>query len=175
MEQSLRHRKIIRWPNLLQSNVCATRQQWCQGKMRDERGRHCLVGAMEAVQARQTLEPVILRAARQVARKRYWRIEFFNDDPRTTHADVLGVLRRARDNIIDSMIDDNRRRSWPQMLADAWRALRAGSVAEVYAVFGAGQDQPQEPVAVVAVAVSVDRVTHRSEDAPAARKLCGVS
>ena len=115
--------------------LLATPQQWCQGKIRDEQDRHCLVGAMEAAQARQVLEPVILRAVRQVAGKRYWRVEFFNDDPRTTHADVLRVLRRARDNIIHSTIDD-RRRSWRQTLADLWRALRAGSVAQTYAVLG---------------------------------------
>ena len=51
-----------------------------------------LAGAMQAVEARQVLEPVILRAAREIGRKYYWRIEFFNDDPRTTHADILRVL-----------------------------------------------------------------------------------
>jgi hypothetical protein len=174
MEESLHHRKIIRWSSLLQSNACS-RQQWCQGKMRDEQGRHCLAGAMEAAQARQTLETIILRAARQVEGKRYWGIEFFNDDPRTTHADVLRVLRRARDYIMDSMTEDNRRRPWCQMLADAWRALRASSVAEVYAVLRPRQDDSQDPVAAVAVAVSVDLVTRKSESAPAARKLCDVS
>jgi hypothetical protein len=155
--------------------LLATRQQWCQGKMRDEQGRHCLVGAMEAAQARQTLEPIVLRATRQVAGKRYWRIEFFNDDPRTTHADVLRVLRRARDNIMNSMIDDDRRGSWRQMLADSWRALLAGPVAKAYAVLRPRQHEPQNPIAVIAVAVSFDQVTCKSESAPAAQKLCDVS
>jgi hypothetical protein len=154
--------------------LLATRQQWCQGKMRDEQGRHCLVGAMEAAQARQMLEPVILRAAREVGGKRYWRIEFFNDDPRTTHADVLRVLRRARDNVIHSMIDGDRRRSWRQMLAEAWRALRAGSVAEAYAVLRPRQDDPHDPVAATPVAISFDHGTAESESAPTARTLCGV-
>jgi hypothetical protein len=99
--------------------LIATRQQWCQGRMRDEKGRYCLVGAMEAANARLVLEAIVLRATREIGGKRYWRVEFFNDDPRTTHADVLRVLRQARENIIHSMIDDDRRRSWGEILIEA--------------------------------------------------------
>ena len=88
--------------------LLATEQQWCKGKLRDSGGRHCLVGAMQAVEARQMLEPIVLHAAREVGGKCYWRIEFFNDDPRTTHADVLRVLRLARKNIITGMIEGER-------------------------------------------------------------------
>ena len=84
--------------------LLATEQQWCKGRLRDAHGRHCLVGAIEAVDGRQLLQKVILHAAREVSGKRYWRIEFFNDDPRTTHADVLAVLRHAREDIIAGMI-----------------------------------------------------------------------
>jgi hypothetical protein len=83
--------------------LLATEQQWCKGRLRDAYGRHCLVGAIEAVDGRQMLQRVILQAAREVSGKRYWRIEFFNDDPRTTHADVLEVLRQAHDNIVAGM------------------------------------------------------------------------
>lgn len=83
-------------------------QRWCKGKLRDKDGRYCLVGAMQAVEARQLLQPFILRAAREVGGKRYWRIESFNDNPHTTHADVLRVLRRARENIIAGMIEGTR-------------------------------------------------------------------
>jgi hypothetical protein len=85
--------------------LLASERQWCKGRLRDRDGRHCLVGAMQAVDARQLLEPIILRAAREVGGRRYWRIESFNDNPRTTHADVLRVLRRARENIIAGMIE----------------------------------------------------------------------
>ena len=64
--------------------MLATEQQWCKGRLRDAHGRHCLVGAIEAVGGRQLLQKPILQAAREVSGKRYWRIEFFNDDPRTT-------------------------------------------------------------------------------------------
>jgi len=84
--------------------MLATEQQWCKGRLRDAHGRHCLVGAIEAVEGRQMLQRVILHAAREVSGKRYWRIEFFNDDPHTTHADVLETLQRARENIIAGMI-----------------------------------------------------------------------
>ena len=86
--------------------LLATEQQWCKGRLRDAHGRHCLVGAIEAVGGRQVLQKVVLQAAREVSGKRYWRIEFFNDDPRTTHADVLQVLHRARENLIAGMIGD---------------------------------------------------------------------
>ena len=86
--------------------LLATEQQWCKGRLRDAHGRHCLVGAIEAVGGRQVLQKVVLQAAREVSGKRYWRIEFFNDDPRTTHTDVLQVLRRARENLIEGMISE---------------------------------------------------------------------
>jgi hypothetical protein len=100
--------------------LLATEQQWCKGRLRDAQGRHCLVGAIEAVEGRQMLQRVILHAAREVSGKRYWRIEFFNDDPHTTHGDVLEVLHRARENIIAGMIYD------PQPWHRKWaRALRS--------------------------------------------------
>lgn len=148
--------------------LIATRQQWCQGKMRDEEGRHCLVGAMEAVQARQTLEPIILRAAREVGGKRYWRIEFFNDDPRTTHADVLRVLRRAREHIIDSMIEGDRRRSsWRQTLAEALRALRAGSVDEACIALGLRHDEPDRAPAPTSLTAPVSTEMREAESVSA--------
>ena len=72
-------------------------QQWCKGRLRDKDGRLCLAGAMQAVEAPQLLNSIILRAAKDVSGKRYWRIESFNDKPDTTHEDVLRVLRRARE------------------------------------------------------------------------------
>jgi len=86
--------------------LLGTEQQWCKGRLRDAHGRHCLVGAIEAVGGRQVLQKPVLQAAREVSGKRYWRIEFFNDDPRTTHGDVLQVLQRARENMIAGMIND---------------------------------------------------------------------
>src|SRR5436190_18417664 len=100
--------------------MLATEQQCCKGRLRDAHGRHCLVGAIEAVGGRQVLQKPILQAAREVSGKRYWRIEFFNDDPRTTHADVLQVLRRTRENMIAGMISSYdgqpRHRRWIRAL-----------------------------------------------------------
>jgi hypothetical protein len=96
-----------------------TEQQWCKGRLRDKDGRFCLAGAMQAVEARGLLDPIILRAIREVGGKRYWRIESFNDHPSTTHADVLRVLRRARENVIAGVIEDNPRpwhKRWLQTL-----------------------------------------------------------
>src|ERR1700746_4193661 len=76
--------------------MLATEQQWCRGRLRDAHGRHCLVGAIEAVEGRQMLQRVILHAAKEVSGKRYWRIEFFNNDPHTAPAGALEGLKRAR-------------------------------------------------------------------------------
>jgi hypothetical protein len=94
-------------------------QQWCKGRLRDKDGRFCLAGAMQAVEARQLLDSIILRAIREVGGKRYWRIESFNDHPSTTHADVLRVLRRARENVMAGMIEGN-----PRPWHERWQTLR---------------------------------------------------
>ena len=103
--------------------MLATEQQWCKGRLRDAHGRHCLVGAIEAVGGRQLLQKPILQAAREVSGKRYWRIEFFNDDPRTTHADVLLVLRRTRENMVAGMICSYDRQPWHQRWMRTFRGL----------------------------------------------------
>lgn len=81
-------------------------EQWCKSRLRDKDGRFCLAGAMQAVEARQLLDPIILRAAREISGNHYWRIESFNDNPNTKHEHVLRVLQRARENIIAGMIED---------------------------------------------------------------------
>jgi hypothetical protein len=115
--------------------LLATEQQWCKGRLRDAHGRHCLVGAIEAVGGRQVLQKPVLQAAREVSGKRYWRIEFFNDDPRTTHGDVLQVLQRARENMIAGMISDYDRqpryRRWLSGLRGLYSRQSGATGAEV--------------------------------------------
>jgi len=109
--------------------LLATEHQWCKGKLHDADGRYCLVGAIEATDGWPEVARVILRAVREVSGRRYWRIESFNDDLRTTHADVLAVLRQARENIIASMADDHDLQPWPrnwlQMLRGFYRRSSA--------------------------------------------------
>jgi len=57
-----------------------------------------------------------------VGGKRYWRIESFNDLPSTTHADILRVLRRARENVIAGMIEGNPR-PWHERWLQTLRCL----------------------------------------------------
>jgi hypothetical protein len=158
-------------------SLLATERQWCKGKMRDSDGRHCLVGAMQTVEARQILDPIILRATRQIGRKYYWRIEFFNDDPRTTHADVLRVLRLARENIITEMIEGDQRRPWRERLAQALRALCSGSLGTASTAFWFGQREPR-PLATGSVSPGgqpavLPGVSHEYKSAT--RALCKVS
>jgi hypothetical protein len=155
-------------------SLLATEQQWCKGRLRDSDGRHCLAGAMQAVEARQILEPIILRAAREIGRKYYWRIEFFNDDPRTTHADILRVLRLARENIIDEIIDADQRRPWRERFAQALCALCSGSVGEACTVLRYEQRGPRRPTAGPASLADQRAVPSRGlpENTSAAREVC---
>ena len=77
----------------------ATPDKWCKGALRSHDGRYCIRGAVRAVGGADALEPVILQAIGEVAGKRFCRIESFNDHPNTSHAQVLAVLSRARENI----------------------------------------------------------------------------
>jgi hypothetical protein len=127
--------------------MLATEQQWCKGRLRDAHGRHCLVGAIEAVGGRQVLQKPILQAAREVSGKRYWRIEFFNDDPRTTHGDVLQVLRRTRENMVAGMLcsydRQPRHRRWIRALRS-----RGGFDAEAISPESTARISLGEPVAL---------------------------
>jgi hypothetical protein len=77
----------------------ATPDKWCKGALRSHDGRYCIRGAVRAVGGAEVLEPVILQAIGEVAGSRFGRIESFNDHPNTSHAQVIAVLERARDNI----------------------------------------------------------------------------
>src|SRR5947209_1852095 len=81
-------------------DLLAAPDKWCKGALRSHDGRYCIRGAVRAVGAADVLEPVILQAIGEVAGKRFCRIESFNDHPNTSHAQVLAVLGRARDNIV---------------------------------------------------------------------------
>ena len=148
--------------------LLASEQQWCKGRLRDRDGRHCLVGAMQAVDARQLLEPIILRAAREVGGRRYWRVESFNDNPRTTHADVLRVLRRARENIIAGMIE-GKPHPWYVRGVKALRNLFSRSQTETPAPLASG-NQRQCHAARPPASPSPGRDYRQS--APANRELC---
>lgn len=76
-----------------------TADRWCQGAMERDGGRRCMIGAMRAAHAELLLERPILHAIRQVTGHNYWRIESFNDSKATTHALVLEVLAKTRENL----------------------------------------------------------------------------
>ena len=148
--------------------LLASERQWCKGRLRDRDGRHCLVGAMQAVDARQLLEPIILRAAREVGGRHYWRIESFNDNPRTTHADVLRALRRAREHIIAGMIE-GAPRPWYVRRAKALRNLFSRSPTKLTTPLPPDNAR-QCHFAPVAAAPALG--CHYPESARATRELC---
>ena len=80
-------------------NLLATPDRWCKGTLRTHDGRHCIRGAIMAVDGVGTLQPVVLRAINEVTGRHYRRIESFNDHPFTDHAQVVEVLVRARTDL----------------------------------------------------------------------------
>jgi hypothetical protein len=75
--------------------------RWCKGALYTVDGRRCILGAMQAVNGAMVLKQPILQAIQEVTGRRYTAIETFNDRRTTTHAQVVAVLRRARQNILD--------------------------------------------------------------------------
>lgn len=128
--------------------VLATEDQWCKGRLYDRKGRHCLVGAITEADGRQALTRPILRAVREVSGKHYWRIESFNDDPNTSHRDVLRVLNRARLTIISDIAEAGQKKSWKRKLTDGVSALfpAIGIGANLYG--GGLDDLPAAPLPV---------------------------
>lgn len=122
--------------------LLATERQWCKGRLRDGEGRLCLVGAIEAAECWPDVARLILRAAREVSGKRYWRIESFNDDPRTTHADVLAALRRARQHIVAGMAKESEREPWHHKWLKGLRRVSILSKSEDTAAPPIGRDAP---------------------------------
>lgn len=80
--------------------ILGSPMRWCKGAERNRNGQYCIRGALLAVDGLSLLEPAILRSIHQTAGRQFRRIEEFNDHPRTTHAQVLAVLHRTRDDLI---------------------------------------------------------------------------
>ena len=75
--------------------------RWCKGALYTVDGRRCILGAMQAVNGAMTLKQPILQAIQEVTGRRYTAIETFNDRRTTTHAQVVAVLQRARQDILE--------------------------------------------------------------------------
>ena len=106
--------------------LLATERHWCKGRLRDADGRRCLVDAITTVGGRLELTRPILRAIKEVSGRRYWRIETFNDDPLTTHRDVLRVLHQTREDIFEGIAASGCPQPWHRKLALSLRRLLAG-------------------------------------------------
>ena len=84
-------------------NLLGDESRWCQKQLQTPDGRRCILGAMKAADATYILKAPILRAIKQVTGHNHHRIEVFNDHPLTTHALVVQVLHRARENVLDDL------------------------------------------------------------------------
>jgi hypothetical protein len=104
-------------------NLLATPDGWCQGTLRTHDGRHCIRGAIMAVDGIGTLGPIVLRAINEVTGRHYRSIEAFNDHPNTDHAQVVEVLARTRTDLAVRHLAAIRARSpapvgWGRRMAD---------------------------------------------------------
>ncbi len=119
--------------------LLASKEQWCKGNA--GQWRPPLPARCDASRRRTASTGADYPASRQ---RGYWRVESFNNDPHTTHADVLRALRRARENVIAGMIEAGRHRPWHEKFAQAFRAALSGSVSEVGAAlcFASGAPRP---------------------------------
>ncbi len=80
-------------------DLLSDERRWCKRTLRTRDGRRCIVGAIMAADAMAELKAPVLLAVEQVSGQAQ-PIESFNDLPWTTHADVMKVLRQARENIL---------------------------------------------------------------------------
>lgn len=103
-------------------SLLATEDQWCKGVEKTPDGRHCIIGAMRAVNAQLVLEPMVLQSIRAVTGRRYGRIERFNDAAATDHSLVLMVLRQTRCSILAG----EHQTSFSPATAGRWRRAVAG-------------------------------------------------
>jgi hypothetical protein len=82
--------------------IIPTPDRWCQGKLNDDAGRHCLMGAVMVADAGSVhLEWTSTNVARATIFKTLTALAgenpaIFNNRPETTHADVLRLIADAR-------------------------------------------------------------------------------
>jgi hypothetical protein len=122
-EQALSIEKIDKVIGLLDHE-----DRWCKGIMRSPDGRRCLAGAIYEADARSLLTPVILQAIHEIAGRSHWRIESFNDARSTTHAEVMRVLYRARENVLSGAVvaaaeHPRAKARWTLAARPLWRRL----------------------------------------------------
>lgn len=75
---------------------------WCKGALYTIDGKHCILGAMQAVKGATILKPTILQAIKEVDGHRYAAVETFNDRKSTTFPKVREVLLKARQIIVEN-------------------------------------------------------------------------
>lgn len=80
-------------------DLIGTPERWGKGTFRSKDGRFCLRGAIRKIDKNEVLGPVVLDAINEFADRKYVTMERFNDSNLTTHAMILAVLARARENI----------------------------------------------------------------------------
>jgi hypothetical protein len=107
-------------------DLLGTPDKWCKGALRSHDGRYCIRGAVMSVGATDQLEPAILQAIGEVAGRRFRRIESFNDYPNTTHEQVVAVLQRARDNMVDGVAQKIWTANAGPPAATSWRSTLLG-------------------------------------------------
>ena len=100
--------------------LLAAEDRWCKFFGLSGDGRRCLWGALWAEDAAAILEGPVLQAVTQVTGFPFESIDAFNDHPATTHAMVLTVLHRVRQDLSPMSPPTSRSRWSPA--PSGWRA-----------------------------------------------------
>ena len=85
-------------------DLVETPNHWIKHSYNTPWGGYCLKEVLNVVGVAEIFEPVILKTAEEVMEREFCCVESFNDHPLTTHADVVTVLRRVRENILSGKI-----------------------------------------------------------------------
>jgi hypothetical protein len=85
-------------------DLVETPTHWIKHSYNTPWGGYCLKEVLNVVGVAETFEPIILKAAEEVMEREFCCVESFNDHPLTTHADVIAVLHRVRDNMLAGKI-----------------------------------------------------------------------
>jgi hypothetical protein len=79
--------------------------RWVKHRYRDPGDRQCLKEALNTAGLGELLEPVVLRAADKHMNRDFCCVESFNDNPLTTHADIVAVLYTVRAEMIAGRVE----------------------------------------------------------------------
>ena len=80
------------------SDLLKTHRQWCKYRLSNNRGRYCLIGAIDRVcRADQTKKAIIIhKICKYIKKLDYYSISAFNDDNKTKFKDIQKLVKELK-------------------------------------------------------------------------------